>query len=124
MGELYIACADVYAFGLLLIEIFVERPFSSQRKWKLDHFSSKVNPKEMLALEMNLSDFSESTKNLIIWCLNVDPSNRPSTEIVLQNVQAIEEEMVVSKLSCRRHRTNYPRRKSNTASGYSESHRS
>ncbi|KAJ8301061.1 hypothetical protein KUTeg_020048 [Tegillarca granosa] len=93
MGELYIACADIYALGLLLFELFVDRPFSAQRKWKLDHFSSKVNPKEMLDLEMNLTNFSESTKNLINWCLSIDPNIRPSTQIFLQNVQEIKQEM-------------------------------
>jgi hypothetical protein len=66
-GDLYISCADVYAFGLLIFELLVGIiSFSNQRKMSLDLFVQNVNSYKMMNFEESLSLLDDSVKYLII----------------------------------------------------------
>lgn len=86
-GELYVACADIYALGLLFYEMFLNlRCFDNQRTMTLDLFTSKVDPKEMnnVSSLCEQANMTESTKNLILWCIDPSADKRPTIQVVVE----------------------------------------
>ncbi|KAJ8301747.1 hypothetical protein KUTeg_020734 [Tegillarca granosa] len=114
-SELYMTCADIYALALLLFELFIDVPFKRERKWRLDSFTAKVNPVEMLDLDSYSDIFGENMTYFFTQCLDPNPNNRPKTDMFLQNLKAQKHEIeVLSKTSLERKSSYCP----NQSKGY------
>jgi eukaryotic translation initiation factor 2-alpha kinase 4 len=74
--------ADIYSLGIIIFEMF-HPPFQTymERANALSRLSSHT------ASDRFPSDFqcSENTKTLISWCLERDPSKRPTAEQILKS---------------------------------------
>ena len=79
-GELYITCSDVYALGLVLLEIILNiEVFQKYRKWPLDRFTDKLDPKVMLDLDETLAGLDNTPiSDLIRHCLDIKKDERPA----------------------------------------------
>ena len=94
-GELYIACADIYALGLLFYEMFLNlRSFDNQRAMTLDLFTSKVDPVAMNRVPelCDEAEMTESTKNLLLWCLDISAGERPTIQVVAEQAKQFKVE--------------------------------
>ncbi|XP_061187110.1 uncharacterized protein LOC133195272 [Saccostrea echinata] len=86
-GEIYVACADVYALGLLIYEMLLNaRCFDNQRMMTLDLFTSKVDPIGMndVVNKCQEVNMTESTKNLILWCMDPSADKRPAVQVIAE----------------------------------------
>ena len=95
-GQKYDAGADIYSFGLLLIELAVHFVhgcvFSEQRKMTLCDFIRSVDPETMLDLEGLLQDFTMKTRALIQNCLEMDKDDRPPIEEIVEYTFLVKDE--------------------------------
>ncbi|XP_062582798.1 serine/threonine-protein kinase Nek7-like [Saccostrea cucullata] len=100
-GEIYVACADVYALGLLIFELLLNtRCFDNQRMMTLDLFTSKVDPIGMNDVinkcqEVNMT---ESTKNLIVWCMDPSADKRPPVQVIAEKMSDFKTEQCAQNL--------------------------
>lgn len=105
-GEKYEACADIYSFGLLIIELTqVDMPlvFVEQRRMTLCDFINQVDPEEMLKLEKTVEVFTINTRTLILNCLEKNKNDRPMMNEVVEFTSKIQHESeALSKLTNRR----------------------
>lgn len=107
-GDKYEALADIYSFGLFILELTkVEMPvvFKEQRKMTMCDFIRTVNPEEMLDLEIAVEVFTIKTRTLIQNCLEVNKDYRPFMAEVVEYTSFIEgEKDALAKLPTRRSR--------------------
>ncbi|WAR25726.1 STE20-like protein [Mya arenaria] len=93
--ERYEPPADIYSFGLLVLEMIhygVPAVFGSERRMTLYDFADKVNPEAMLNLDKTLEIFTIKTRALIINCLDKDPRERPCLKEVVEFTDLIKTE--------------------------------
>lgn len=107
-GEKYEAFADIYAFGLLILELVqVDMPvvFRDQRRMTLCDFIRTVNPEEMLGLHDAVEVFTNKTRALIINCLEIEKTFRPQIIEVVRYADFIKSETdALAKFPSRRSR--------------------
>ncbi|XP_045165820.2 uncharacterized protein LOC123529516 isoform X2 [Mercenaria mercenaria] len=107
-GEKYEAFADIYSFGLLILELVqteISVVFKEQRKMTLCDFIRTVNPEEMLKLDAVVEVFTVKTRALIVNCLEIDKENRPQMCEVVEYTSYIGSEAdALAKLPSRRSR--------------------
>ncbi|XP_060583775.1 uncharacterized protein LOC132739947 isoform X2 [Ruditapes philippinarum] len=107
-GDKYEVFADVYSFGLFILELAqVEMPvvFREQRKMTLCDFIRTVDPEKMLNLEEVVEVFTNNTRALILNCLEIDKDNRPLMSEVIEYTSFIKNEKdALAKLPTRRSR--------------------
>jgi serine/threonine protein kinase len=107
-GDKYEVFADIYSFGLFILELAqVEMPvvFREQRKMTLCDFIRTVDPEKMLNLEEVVEVFTNNTRALILNCLEIDKDNRPLMSEVIEYTSFIKNEKdALAKLPTRRSR--------------------
>ena len=111
-GETYVACADVYALGLLIFELILNiRAFDNQRAMTLDRFTERVDPIKMLDIDAmcEKNHVTESTKNLIEWCVHPVADKRPIIQILSEQITTLSGERCIANL--RRTKSRHPIRK-------------
>ncbi|KAK3101314.1 hypothetical protein FSP39_002628 [Pinctada imbricata] len=111
-GQLYVACADIYALGLLVYEVILDKKaFESQRDMTLDRFIDRLDPVRMLDIEGNCNErsVSESTKNLIKSCVNSNADSRPKIQDLKDQIYNIKDETCIANI--KRRKTRPPIRK-------------
>ena len=118
-GYKYDAGADIYSFGLFLIELVVYEAhgwvFKEQRKMTLCDFIRNVNPETMLDLEGLTQDFTMKTRALIQNCLAVKKHERPPMEEVVEYTFLLKNEQeALDKLPTRHSRARVMKRHSKT----------
>ena len=95
-GQKYDAGADIYSFGLFIIELAVTYVqgcvFREQRKMTLCDFIRTVDPEEMLDFDGLLQDFTMKTRALIQNCLEMDKDDRPPIDEVVEYTFLIKDE--------------------------------
>ncbi|VDI31864.1 Hypothetical predicted protein [Mytilus galloprovincialis] len=97
-GDLYVACADIYAFGLLVFEILVGQAFKDQRQQLLSEFIDNCKPCALNGCPYTLENLSQSTKDIIQDCLDEILERRPSIENLNHSVSNIRNEPVLVRL--------------------------
>lgn len=97
-GDLYVACADIYAFGLLVFEILVGPAFKDQRQQLLSEFIDNCKPCALNGCPYTLESLSQSTKDIIQDCLDDFLERRPSIENLNHSVSNIRNEPVLVRL--------------------------
>ena len=97
-GELYVSCADIYSFGLLLFEVLIGPVFQNQRQWSFKQFIDKCQPCVLNGLPYSTDGLLESTKESIQDCLSLDLEKRPSIEQLMMSVDNIKHEPVLSRM--------------------------
>lgn len=97
-GELYVSCADIYSFGLLLFEVLIGPVFQDQRQWSFKEFIDTCQPCVFNGLPYSTDGLLESTKESIQDCLSLDLEKRPSIEQLMKSVDNIKHEPVLSRL--------------------------
>lgn len=95
-GELYVSCADVYAFGLLVFEILVGPAFKDQRQWSLAKFANSCQPYALNGCPYTLDGLLASTQDIIQSCLELVLERRPTIEELLKPVSDIKNDPVLS----------------------------
>lgn len=104
-GESYIAVADIYAFGLLVFEIFVcQMAFHEQRDWPLLKFSSECHPNGMNGCPYSIQALLPDTQEVIQDCLNVVLDKRPSIEQLLHSLTEIKNDPQLERINTLRTR--------------------
>lgn len=107
-GDIYEPTADIYSFGLLILEMMVpEMPhvFKRERKMTLYDFTENVNPEVMLDLENTVEIFTVKTRALVENCLQMDKDDRPLMNLVVEYTSFIKSETdALDKLPSRPHR--------------------
>ncbi|KAL4226499.1 hypothetical protein ACF0H5_014484 [Mactra antiquata] len=107
-GEKYEPFADIYSFGLFVLELaHVDVPvtFIDQRKMTLCDFIRDVNPETMLKLEETVEIFTNKTRALIFNCLDLDKLCRPLMSEVVEYASYIRLETdALSRLPTRKTR--------------------
>ena len=97
-GELYVSCADIYSFGLLLFEVLVGPVFQNQRQWSFKQFIDNCQPCVFNGMPYSTDGLLESTKESIQDCLSLDLEKRPSIEHLMKSVDNIKHEPVLSRM--------------------------
>ncbi|CAC5409768.1 unnamed protein product [Mytilus coruscus] len=115
-GDLYVACADIYAFGLLVFEIFVGPAFKDQRQQLLSKFIDNCKPYGFNGCPNTLESLSQSTKDIIQDCLDEILERRPSIEILIHSVSNNRNEPVLGRLHEMKRSNQTERRKSSDPS--------
>jgi len=111
-GELYDEKVDVYSFGLTLLEMSTEEPILKfiGSRWMITFKKTKI-PKQPMRLirpmtedgwrpvtnEQPISFAPPSINSLIIRCCDHDPTQRPSFEIILNELNGICKNEIDSK---------------------------
>ena len=107
-GEMYEATADIYSFGLFLIEMLIPdmcHVFRRERKMTLYDFTQNVNPETMLSLTNTVEVFTVKTRALITNCLEMDKDDRPLMSDVVEYTSFIKTETdALDRLPSRPHR--------------------
>lgn len=107
-GEIYEPTADIYSFGLFLIEMLVpEMPhvFKKERKMTLYDFTENVNPEMMLDLVNTVEIFTVKSRALIENCLQFEKDDRPLMNLVVEYTSFIKSEKdALERLPSRPHR--------------------
>lgn len=105
-GGLYIACADVYAFGLLVFEMLFGIPcFLNQRKMSLDLFIQNVNPYIMMDFSDMFATLPDQTRKLVFSCVSESDESRPTVlnlQKQLRNIKIQRHTVDASSLSFER----------------------
>ena len=107
-GVVYESTADIYAYGLLILELAqtnVQAVYKAQRKETLRDFIEMVDPEQMLNLDESVEIFTIKTRTLIQNCLAMDKSDRPvMTEVVEYSKFIKSENDALAQLPSRRSR--------------------
>ena len=116
-GHKYTASADIYSFGLFLLELGVAEVrgwvYRGQRQMTLCDFIRDVKPVTMLELEGLLQSFTIKTRALIENCLAIEKDDRPPMdEVVEYTLQIKTEEEALEKLPSRHSRGHVVKRNS------------
>lgn len=94
-GDVYEPTADIYSYGLFLIEMLVtETPhvFRKERKMTLCDFTKQIDPESMLNLMKIVEVFTVKTRALIENCLQMDKDDRPLMSLVVEYTSFIKSE--------------------------------
>jgi len=94
-GERYEATADIYSFGLIVLELMHHKipiVFRRERRMTLYDFASRVDPSTMLDLEKCLEIFTIKTRALIINCLDPVRNERPLMAEVVEYANELSTE--------------------------------
>ncbi|KAH3777653.1 uncharacterized protein LOC127844925 isoform X2 [Dreissena polymorpha] len=95
-GDVYKPTADIYAFGLLVIELTnndMPKVFAKEREMTLYDFTERVQPDVMLNLEQTVNIYTVKTRALIENCLQMDPNDRPHMREVVEYTDNIKYEL-------------------------------
>ena len=116
-GHKYNAAADIYAYGLFLLELAVFElrgfVFKEQRQMTLCDFVKNVEPMKMLPLKGLLQSFTIKIRALIENCLAIEECDRPSIdEVVEYTLQVRTENEALEKLPSRHERGHVVKRNS------------
>lgn len=107
-GEEYSSCADIYSFGLLILELAhgdVSSVFQEQRQMLLGDFIRDVNTETMLKLSETVEIFTIKTRALICNCLEINKKDRPEMTEVVEYANYIKgEDEAMGRLPSRRSR--------------------
>ena len=87
--------ADVYSFGMLLMEMIGKRKYMNARRDQSQiYFPSWIYDRIDRGEDMELGDASEEEKNYIrkiiivaLWCVQMKPTNRPSMSKALEMLE-------------------------------------
>lgn len=119
-GEKYEAYADIYSFGLLVLELAhydVSEAFHKQRKMTICDFIRTVNPETMLQLDETVEIFTNKTRALLFNCLEIEKTARPLMSEVVEFASYIKLETdALARLPTRKTRTRVRRKSSEVSS--------
>lgn len=108
LGQTYESSADVYSFGLLILELAqadIPVAFKNQRSSTLSDFIGSVDPEEMLDLENAVEIFTVKTRALIINSLQTEKTDRPAMSEVTEYTGYIRAETdALARIPTRRSR--------------------
>ena len=94
-GDVYVACADVYAFGLLIFDLLVGTVFKDQRQMPLSVFIDNCAPNAMNGCPYSIGELNSGTQMVIQECLDVVIDKRPSVEQLMKSVLDIKNDTVL-----------------------------
>ncbi|KAG6383000.1 hypothetical protein SASPL_157268 [Salvia splendens] len=97
--------ADVYSFGMLLMEMAGVNKKDDPNKYFPDWIYDCINNGEDLGIveeDNNVDDVNENGKNVLkkmtivgLWCIQMNPNNRPSMDKVLEMLEGDVEDLKI-----------------------------
>ncbi|XP_047953373.1 rust resistance kinase Lr10-like isoform X2 [Salvia hispanica] len=97
--------ADVYSFGMLLMEMAGVNNKDDPNKYFPDWIYDCINKGEELGIveeDNNVDDVNENGKNVVkkmtivgLWCIQMNPDNRPSMNKVLEMLESDSEDLKI-----------------------------